>query len=347
MQISQSVLDNLASGSVAAAGHLKDSIERSPPLQPVVNLIWENTIRGVQKNPALGGFGIAFSSVKQDPAALGLYENIFGIYAFPSSPIIFSVIIRLGAAVVRVKEDASTTSGECLALAKDALIYAANNCDNGSRKYALEALRHFDDPEVRAFLLESASTSPAQLRAAAEESISFIYSNENLATARSDRKTILSMYPDPSSIQYSYASSLFDSIKQILVKKPANRAERIELAANILVLTSFCNAPPEIPTFPEAVRSVMQRNVENALIHAFMSHTGQLRIMADAGLEALSSERVERILERVLQRGGSSSTHLSDLLERVRGKMVIATMTEATFGPPPLPKTPPKLRIFQ
>jgi hypothetical protein len=312
-QLAEQLADSNAEAIAAAGARVRaNGLSKSERSQ-----IWEGTIAAAinKPNSKIVDLGMELSDMKMDPEARDMYESLFTMCAFAKSPSAYAPTIRTGAAVARLTSGAvpdGLNAEAYLALARQAFIKVLDQGSEDTKKYAIEALRHIKDHGVQKILTQIARMSEIEiLRSAAGDSMGYIRCGEELERAKADRQFLLETeYQDTTSPQVIYIDTIYAAVEFVLNMKRGDR-EDMGISVSLMQLVSFAEKPPQVEAlFPSRNDKDnigrMGRSVENALLHVLTTASPELKAKAAEGLVHMGSERVEGILEAIIQREGQA-----------------------------------------
>jgi hypothetical protein len=315
---------SMASGYVAARNLSKNELSQ----------VWNGTILGILRYPGSKGLislCMGLIELKQEPESRDMYENLFSMIAFAKTTQAYIPTIRTGAAIARL------TNGEVppgmdsegfMKLAKQAFLRAVEEGHESCKVYAIEALRHMKDYEVRNVLTGIARNSDiSELKAAAGDSIGHMRKISELEQAKADLEFLIEIeYADPTSPQPMYIEQIFQAVETALRIRKEDE-ETPNVAVSLVKLNAYSGKPSQIDElFPskndrDNLKRV-DRNVENALLHALTDGNPAQKSRAAEGLVKLGSDRVEQILDSIVKREGEGTgtgAIASEALSRIRG----------------------------
>lgn len=239
--------------------------------------------------------------------------------------------------VMRIAIDVSTErKGEAdenyLGIAEKCLENAAQNGDERARETASRALRLLFKREIEP-VVES------------YESVMDIGELREIFEA--DRQFLRTQYPDPTTPQNMFTEQVFDAVKTIITKYNNGQREKAEvaikqvssIAGNGMVLEEF---------FGEFERSLIQRNIENALLYAFVNGTENIKREAEGAILRTANKRMKEELLKIADRCGKES-ELGEEAQLLASQMLFkgeyrATIKSVPPVPPRRPTFPPPRR---
>lgn len=352
----ETTLRNLAEGDPAAIAGVAGSLQRQALCQADIVRVWEAALEGIQNgrnSVELSRFAMKMlTEATQDPETGKMYENVLALQMYPKVAQAYVPAIGIGASLVRINEGnvPAKLGPNYVQLAKNCLFNAMNKGTEDVRKFAAEALRHIPDADVRQALAAVARDGevPA-VKEAAGESVAFIRTGREIDRARKVKQSLLTDgYPDPTSPQQMYVECVFSAVERVLGRRPATAVEKTEFEIAVRQLASSGAEPGEMAAFfDEKSLQVMRTNVENALIYA-LTNGPSPRSKEDAagGLEKIGGDRVEAILDRIVERHGESDhtgRAASDALAGIRGRALEiyeVSVPAPKNRPPPPPRAP-------
>ncbi|MBD3210950.1 hypothetical protein GF318_06245 [Candidatus Micrarchaeota archaeon] len=341
-KLNDSLLRGVEAGNKEATAIVSAVVETNALTQQEIIRAWESAVQGVlkgSKGAAKLGFGLADKS--QDAEAGQIYEDLVLLAFKPTHKLSFSKTISTGAAVVRVQNGNISCRGfdpdKFLELAKKCLINAAKKGNDYSKRFAVEALRNFNNREgIKEELLAIAQgRNDEKLMGAVFESLMHLRVDEELEVAQRDRKLILDNY-DETSPGRLYAEMLFDSIETVL--RDTGRKEREQDVTVATMQLARSNIKSEAPgeMLDEVSIKLAQKNIENALIHAMVNGEGRSREEACEGLASIGGERVSFILDRISKREIKDGTP-TRAGDAARTTLLRIHKKEKPTLPPPIP----------
>lgn len=224
--------------------------------------------------------------------------------------------------------------------------YLALYGDDKVARYALSIMA-IEDAEISNLLGELAKEGINGIRSAASEILIMKRQGSERAGAVSDREFLLETeYPDPTSPQRLYIDCVFDAVERVLGSKASNRNE-LEIA--VRQLAAYGTSPGQIEAIFESKSDkhnlkIILRNVENALLHAVASPDPDIRSQAACGLEKIGSDRIEQILERIVERHGEEGevgAIADETLAKIRGDKIEILDVSFRHSPKKLPPRQP------
>jgi hypothetical protein len=242
----------------------------------------------------------------------------------------FKHAISVGAAIAT-----GVVDGRAAEIAKACLVNAALNGGEETRRYSVEALAQFtNDMQLKQILVAIEKADRGAVKEAASYALRTIRENDEIETARADRDSVLFEYPEGQSPQSVYIDMIFTAVETVLTK--TGKKDEVKIA--VKQLTCFgANPEPMAELIDEPNMGLIQRNVENALVHALVHGDQGIADEAKIGIRKIGSDRVMTILDRVVERERGEDGTLTAKGSEVRE--LVAEMQRAKFGhtKPPLP----------
>ncbi|MEW6035528.1 MAG: hypothetical protein AB1529_02855 [Candidatus Micrarchaeota archaeon] len=221
--------------------------------------------------------------------------------------------------------------------ASDYLLDAAWGTEGESRAKALGALfAHYGDDTVALYTISILAKENLDVRAevaqiakgneAAGRIMAGLRHGDELDTARADKEMLLETeYPDPTCPQRTYIEMVFNAVETAL--SPAGGGRGVDYETSVKQLATWGADPGGMADlFDKHSLKLIRRNVENALLHVLATHPDcGVREEAAAGLKKIGSDRVEAVLERIVERLGEgcpAGALASDTLASIRGSKV-------------------------
>lgn len=363
--ISQETFGKLASGDGGAIDTASAAVSARNLSQPEIGAAWKGIISaildGKGSRSALVSMGIKLADITQNAEARDMYEKLFMLAAFPATAQSYVAIIGTGASVAKIlggeAESAALDREYYVATAKKALMGALHESE-GARKGAngddgkikmleqnlvlvIEALRLCESPDVKCELVAIAKNGFGEtVKKAAGDSIRPMRIRDEIEGVKADREFLLeSVYQDPTTPQRMYIECIFTAIETVY----SQTATENEVSIALKQVATFGTQPGVIAElFDSHSLKVITRNVENALLHAVSSKNPEHREAAANGLIKLGSDRVEGILERIVERTGEKNdvgALASEALAAIRGSKL--EIMDVKPLPPPMRRTPP------
>jgi len=203
-----------------------------------------------------------------------------------------------------------------------------------------------DKPQLRQEIsLISKSVEDRHLAKMAGKVMAFVRNRDEIDSAESDRDFLLEHVLVPE-MKYPterlYVEMVFDAVIKVLDSYNPSVSER--KTATTLLCASGANPGALSENLDSHTMKVIARNVENALLHAL--NYADCRERAAEGLEKIGSDRIENVLERIVEREGElgpTGIVASETLARISGRkiekdIILIDETVRAPRPPPIPK---------
>ncbi len=239
-----------------------------------------------------------------------MYKHLYTVLDLgPKHEMVFQTVISTAAAVARFnsgrvpeamdREWFMKTAGSAYAVI---LKVGTERC----RRYTAEVALNVGSEEVLAAVSEAAMNDSNQsVRKAAGEAYGMHMTSKEIEAARVERKNLLIKY-DPTLPQALFIDTIYDAIETILGMKKGDAEDTIVRSA-ALQLASFPKITKQLDGYFSTVQDhdnleIIKGSLENALIHALVIGSPNLKNNAVDGLVGVGSDRVRSMLERIMQR---------------------------------------------
>jgi hypothetical protein len=335
--------DTVLTGDADAIAKVRSGLVPGSLKEREITPLWESVIiriiaegdKGARKE--LIDLGMELCDMAQSNE---IYEDLFAIAAFPHSPKAYVYTIKTGANVVRANEGrfdkrVNGHNGIFLEMAKQCLKKVLEKGNAEAREYAADALRHFtnDDGVKRALLEVLGNGAPLNVKDAAGGSLGYIRLKRESEIANAEM-LILRLKYHSDTPQANYIDYIHGAIDTVM-KSVDDPEKAMEARIAVKQLSTFGMRPgPVGHLLDEHSLNIMRESVENALLHALAKGDGETREEAINGLEAIGSERVDRILTKIAERnmeGNGARNAALRVLKAIQKKKLGYEL------PPPLP----------
>ncbi|MBN1169778.1 hypothetical protein JXA56_02035 [Candidatus Micrarchaeota archaeon] len=217
--------------------------------------------------------------------------------------------------------------------AKKCLINAAKHGNDITRKYAAIALGAFtNDVHIRNSLVDIVEKETGAAAEGAEAGLRAIKIRTERETADADRAMLVETeYPDPKMVQRQFIDNIFRAVNAIYGGTVTGTAGRINV---ITLATQGTSIPVKLDA--HSIRLV-KRNVEGALISAFINGDEAVRNEAIEGIKKMGSVRILENLEDITKTERDSAGSLNPLGRKARE--IAEGIQRTRYGktlPPPL-----------
>lgn len=218
-------------------------------------------------------------------------------------------------------------------VAKKCLMNATMHGNEVTRKYAAMALGIFtNDAQVRDSLADIAEKDTGAAAEGAEAGLRAIKIRIERETAEADRAMLVETeYPDPKMVQRQFIDNIFRAVNAIYKGEVTGTGGRINV---ITLATQGTDIPVKLDAHSA---KLVKRNVENAIISAFINGDEAVRNEAVAGIRRLGSVKILENLEDITKAERDSEGKLSHLGRKARE--IAEGIQRARYGktlPPPI-----------
>ena len=197
-------------------------------------------------------------------------------------------VIKVGVNVAQELQNGK--DDEYLEVAERVLVNASQHGDEATRKKASVLLEKFFKTDK-----EPAKEVPTY----ADEL------HDMRETLRADSLFLKSGYPDPTSPQSMYIDQILDAVRRTFNPYINNgKRDEVEVALRQIINCGKREVLEQLFTGDEFTIKRLQRNVENALLYAFLAGEDKVRTHAEEALLRMRGERVERKLQQIARKYG-------------------------------------------
>jgi len=300
------------SGSAKEVAKLREEIDRMNLRNGSFIFIWQCLIirllnEEVDKETRNELFNLGERLSRIEHPDREMYQDLFSLSAFPKS-VPPSEAIKVGAHAAKMIRDAS--EGECpsetliyMELAKKSLLNALNKGEEETRGFAAIVLRNYhSDAQVKDALMHIVENGASRdLKKNSENSLRYIRMQQEKIMALFDMAALMMRYP-AKTIQEEFLRHVYSAVEKVF-KHTDDPKKAGDVSIAITQLSKFNVESGAVRNlFDSDSLMIIERSVENALLHSLTTGSKKMRAQASAALKERGSERLCDILAKISDR---------------------------------------------